>query len=174
MDGWTKRARAGRMLRVGALALVGSLMAACGSGGGSAAASSAAPTSSPPTVSSPIASPTGAAGFSATCPPVSEVDAALAQHDAAAVSTPSAYGLTCTYQGSGPVATKVEFQQDTASTFAASENAVSGAVPVHGIGRAGFQTTGFIAVFDGSMTVKIVSPFSTTVQLEALARKVIG
>jgi len=105
---------------------------------------------------------------------VSEVDAALGQHDAAPVSATQPYGVTCTYQGSGPVPTKIDLQQDTAATFAASENATTGTVPVHGIGQAGFQTTGFIAVFNGSMTVKIVSPFSTPTQLEALARKVLG
>ncbi len=69
---------------------------------------------------------------------------------------------------------KVEFQEDTATTFATSEKAVSklGIVIVHGLGKAAWATKsgGELQVFDGHETIKIQAPLAATSKLEALAR----
>jgi len=155
------------------------LLAACGSSGGGSGTSPSTQNTTAPSASTsfPTTAPSGAT-FSASCPSVAVVDAALAQHDQAPVSTPQAFGLTCTYQGSGVVPTKVEFEQTTETAFAAGEQGVttSGlkATKVSGLGDAAYETSGFIDVLNGTESIKVVSPFSTPAQLQALARQIIG
>jgi len=159
------------------------LMTACGSGSTSSPTATAAP-SIGPTVSASSAATTAAAttappsattgALSETCPPASVVNSALGQSGTGPQSSSDQFGLTCTYPGSGPVPTKIQFQTDTAATFAAGEAAVSSPTNVSGLGDAAYYVSGFIDVLKGSVAVKIVSAFSTTDQLEALAHQIVG
>jgi len=118
------------------------------------------------------ASPTAA-----TCPSASVVSAALKQKDKTPTTITTSYSKTCTYPGGGIVPTKITFQQDTASTFAAGEKAASalGIVKVSGLGQAAWATKagGDLEVYKSGETVKILSPLTPASELEALARKLI-
>jgi len=72
------------------------------------------------------------------------------------------------------VSTKIEFQQDTSASFTAGENAVPTATKVSGLGDAAYTSGGFLAVLNGTYSIRILSAFSSTQQLEALARKLLG
>jgi len=117
------------------------------------------------------------AGLPTTCPSASLVNATLGQKVKSPTVVHSTYYTMCTYAGGGPVPTKVTFQMDTASTFAASEKAVAalGPVNVHGLGKAAWTLKGGgdLYVFTGSYTIKIVSPLTPSAKLEALARKLL-
>ena len=161
-----------------ALAALGLAAVACGSGDGGTT-STTTPASATTAPTSLATSPTG--GTSATggtvptsCPPASEVNSALGLTNGAPTETQQAFGISCTYSGGGAVPTKIEFQQDTAATFAAGENAVPSATKVSGLGDAAYTTTGFLAVLNGGYSFKIVSPLSSTAQLEALGRTLVG
>jgi hypothetical protein len=131
--------------------------------------------------SSAATSPTARA-----CPSASFVSKALGLHVGAPVATVHRpYSKTCTYPGGGIVSTKITFQVDTASSFAAGEKAAGtyGAkiIKVHGLGQAAWTTgLGDIYVFDGHETIKILalslgvrSPSTATAKVEALARKLL-
>ena len=112
------------------------------------------------------------------CPSASVVNAALGQKNAAPTSTVTAFGRTCIYRGAGPVATKVEFQVDTPTTFAAAERADAplGIVKIRGLGVGAFapKAGGFLYVYKGgSESLKILSPLTSIARLEALARKLL-
>lgn len=112
-----------------------------------------------------------------TCPAASVVNAALGQHDKAPIAQTSLYAKICTYKGTSIVPTKIQFQVDTASTFASGEKAAAGAagavVKVHGLGKAAWATKsgGFLAVFLGSESIRITAPLVPLSKLEKLARK---
>lgn len=173
---------------VATAALCGPLLAACG-GSSSSNPSPASQAAGPVTTkaratatskpSAPATATTAAASsVSQSCPPASVVNAALAQSNGAPASAPNPFGLTCVYKGAGAVATKIQFQKDTAATFAAGENAVATTVvkpvSVSGLGESAYTmpSGGFLDVFTGSESIKITSPLSTTAQLEALARQI--
>jgi hypothetical protein len=87
--------------------------------------------------------------------------------------THSTYFTMCVY-GSGGLAPKVTFQQDTAATFAAGEKAAAAALPVAKIshlGKAAWATKGggSLYVFTGSYTIKLLSPLTSLAKLETLA-----
>jgi hypothetical protein len=114
------------------------------------------------------------------CPPASVVNAALGLHGGAPMATTTPYGKTCTYPGKGAIySTKITFQMDTASTFAASEKAAAGAlrgsvVKVQHLGQAAWGTNpGSLYVFDGHETIKILALLTPTSMLEVLARKLL-
>jgi hypothetical protein len=112
------------------------------------------------------------------CPAASLVGAALGQKLKAPTSQSSAYAKVCIYKGASFVPTKIQFQLDTASTFAAGERAAAatGAViRVRGLGKAAFATKvgGFLAVFLGSESIRITAPLTPLSKLETLARKLI-
>ena len=119
-----------------------------------------------------VTSPTSRA-----CPSASVVDKALGQKGKAPVATRTQYSKTCTYPGSGAVPTKITFQVDTASTFAAGEKAATalGIVKLHGLGKAawGTKSGGSLFVFDGHETIKVVSPLTPISKLETLARELL-
>lgn len=124
--------------------------------------------------------PSAVAGFHApkSCPSASVVNKALGQSNKAPVSTKTPYGMICTYHGRGILPTKITFQQDTLATFTAGEKAAAAAGPVvkvHGLGQAAWttKTGGFLYVFDGGESLKILSPLTATARLEALARKIL-
>jgi hypothetical protein len=134
--------------------------------------------------SAAVTSPTARA-----CPSASIVNAALGEHGKTAVATKTQFSKTCTYPGSGSSSafwTKITFQEDTASTFAASEKAAASALPkavkkVSHLGQAAWTTGGGdLYVFDGHETIKILalslglsSPSTATTKVEALARKLL-
>jgi uncharacterized cupin superfamily protein len=74
--------------------------------------------------------------------------------------------------------TKIQFQTDTAATFASGKSAVTTAgeapVTVPGLGDSAYVVGGFLAVLKGSVATKITSPLSTPAQVEALARQILG
>jgi hypothetical protein len=74
------------------------------------------------------------------------------------------------------VTTKIQFQTDTAATFAAGKNAVAtaGETPVTLTSDESYVVGGFLAVLKGSVAIKITSPLSTPAQVEALARQILG
>ena len=72
------------------------------------------------------------------------------------------------------MATKIEFQQDTAATFAAGENATPLTTVVPGLGDSAYASPGFLAVLHGTFSIRILSALSSAQQLEALARKLLG
>jgi hypothetical protein len=120
------------------------------------------------------------AGFQVpkSCPSASVVNKALGQSNKAPVSTKTPYGMVCTYHGRGIVPTKITFQKDTLATFAAGERAAAAAgsvVKVKGLGQAAWttKTGGFLYVYDGGESIKILSPLTTSARLEALARKIL-
>ena len=125
--------------------------------------------------------PLSAAGSPPTsraCPAAAIVNSALGEKGKTPVATTTAYSKTCTYPGSGPVPTKITFQLDTASQFAADEKAVSTAglkpITVHGLGQAAWTTNeGSLYVFEQGDQIKILAPLTATSKLETLARKLL-
>ena len=112
-----------------------------------------------------------------SCPSASVVSAALGTKASTAKLTKNPYGITCQY-GTNALATKVEFQQDTAATFAAGEKAAGAALPVVKIahlGRAAWapKSGGSIYVFTGSYQIKILAVLTSLPKLETLARKLL-
>ena len=135
--------------------------------------------------SAAVTSPTARA-----CPSASIVNAALGEHGKTAVATKTQFSKTCTYPGSGSSSafwTKITFQEDTASTFAAGEKAAASELgaktvkKVQHLGQAAWTTgSGDLYVFDGHETIKILalglgvlSPSTATAKVEALARKLL-
>jgi hypothetical protein len=124
-----------------------------------------------------------AAGTSPTaraCPPASVINSALGMHGGAPVATTTPYSKTCTYPGKSTLdSTKITFQMDTASTFAAGERAAASALPgsvvkVQHLGQAAWgTTTGSLYVFDDLETIKIFALLTPTSKLEILARKLL-
>lgn len=112
-----------------------------------------------------------------SCPKASLVSGTLGQKDSAPVLSRSTYLVTCTYKGSGIVPTRVEFQTDTAATFAVGEKAVTALeiVKLNGLGKAAWteKTGGYLQVFTGTETIKVLSPLTGSAKLEALARKLL-
>jgi hypothetical protein len=118
------------------------------------------------------ASPTAA-----KCPSASVVSAELKESLKAPTSTVTTYGKTCTYEGTGIIATKIEFQVDTPATFSTSEKAVAAVQPivkVKGLGQAAWTTKvgGDLQVFSNGETIKILAPLVSAAKLEALAHKI--
>ncbi len=112
------------------------------------------------------------------CPAVAIVDAALGGKFKSPTTSKTAYSKACMYAGGGLIPLKVEFQVDTAATFAASEKgaqAAGEAVVVPGLGQAAWasKAPGDVEVFDGHETIKILDPLTPTTKLEALARKLL-
>ena len=113
------------------------------------------------------------------CPAASLLDSALGVSVKAPTSTIySVYAKTCSYAGTkGQSPIRVEFQTDTAATFAASEKAVKnlGVVTVKGLGQAAWtlKVGGDLYVYDNGVTLKIIAPLIATPTLEALARKLL-
>jgi hypothetical protein len=114
------------------------------------------------------------------CPSASVVNAALGLHGGAPVTTTTTYSKTCTYPGKGAIySTKITFQMDTASTFAAGEKSAAaalrgGVVKVQHLGQAAWGTNpGSLYVFDGHETIKILALLTPTSKLEVLARKLL-
>ena len=113
-----------------------------------------------------------------TCPSAAVVDAALGQKNKAPLVATTPYARICTYKGTGIIPTKVEFQEDTAATFAVSEKAAGAVVPVvkvKGLGKSAWMTKspGSLYVFTGTYTIKLISPLTPNSKLEALAKKLL-
>jgi hypothetical protein len=104
------------------------------------------------------------------------VNAALGEHATGIVtSTSDPSGLNCIY-GTG-VATRIRFERGSTAAFNAGEHAVGAmAVKVNGLGDTAYTTGvgGFLAVLKGSLILRITAPMTSAVQLEALARQLIG
>ena len=118
-----------------------------------------------------------AAAVPTSCPPASIVSAALGTKSSTPRLTKNPYGITCTY-GANALAPKVEFQLDTAATFAAGEKAANAALHVttiHHLGKAAWapRSGGFLYVFTGSYSIKIVAVLTSLPRLESLARKLL-
>jgi hypothetical protein len=111
-----------------------------------------------------------------SCPSASVVSAALGQKATTPTVTRSTYAITCVF-GKSALSTKITFQVDTASTFAASEKAAAAAAPVvkvQHLGKASWGTKGgSLYVFTGSYTIKILSLLTSLAKLEALAHKLL-
>jgi hypothetical protein len=110
------------------------------------------------------------------CPSASVVNAALGQKGKTPVARTTTFSKSCTYPGSGLVPTKITFQVDTATTFAAGEKAAGGTIArLSGLGQGAWvgKTGGIIDVFNGQESIKIVSPGTTTAKLEALEKKLL-
>ncbi len=152
-------------------------MAACSSGSTGAAGASSVPgsslTGSTPTLGTPATSPAAGGQWPTSCPPASVVNATLGEHDGSPTLTQEPFGISCVYPGGGPVPTKIDLQQDTPATFTAGENAVPTAIVVPGLGDAAYVASGFLAVLHGTYSIRVLSPFSSAPQLEALARKLL-
>jgi hypothetical protein len=88
-----------------------------------------------------------------------------------------AYNKTCLYKGSGAIPVKVEFQEDTPTTFATSEKAVAalGLVKVTGLGKAAWtlKVGGDLDVYRDGETIKILAPLVPAAKLEALAKRLL-
>jgi hypothetical protein len=114
-----------------------------------------------------------------SCPSAAVVNAALGQKGQTPVSTTTVFSRTCTYNGSGIVPTRITFQEDTATSFAAGEKAVVAAgLPVetvHGFGKSAWanKSGGDLYVFTGTYTIKLLSPLSSLTKIEGLARKLL-
>jgi hypothetical protein len=126
-----------------------------------------------------VASASATSPSSRACPTAPVVDATLGLHAGAPVATRAEYSKTCTYAG-GILPTRIIFQVDTASTFAAGEKAAASALPgsvvkVNGLGQAAWTTKsgGSLYVFDNGTTIKILALLTPTPKLEALARKLL-
>jgi len=162
-----------------AMALCGVLATGCSSPSGSPAGTTSSPagasSSTATTGASSTTATTGAASGSwpKTCPPASVVNAALGGNAKSPTLTQQPYGISCSYAGSGPIATRVDFQEDTSATFAAGEAAVPSVVKVSGLGDAAYGVSGFLAVLNGSYAIRISAPLSSLAQLETLARKLL-
>jgi len=120
---------------------------------------------------------TGSAATPRSCPSASVVGAALGTKASTAKVTKDPYGITCQY-GTNALAPKVEFQQDTASTFAAGEKAAASAlsvVKIAHLGQAAWapKSGGSIYVFTGGYQIKILALLTSLPKLEALARKLL-
>jgi hypothetical protein len=118
-----------------------------------------------------------AAAIPKSCPSASVVSAALGTKASKPTLTKTPYGITCKY-GTNALAPKVEFQVDTAATFAAGEKAANGALHVTKIqhlGKAAWapQTGGFLYVFTGSYSIKVLAVLTSLPKLEGLARKLL-
>ena len=129
------------------------------------------------TASAAAAAQTRGLALPKRCPSASEVSAALGQKAKTPLVSRSSYVLGCKY-GSDPLAAKVEFQVDTATTFAAGEKAAAAALPVakvQHLGKAAWapKSAGSLYVFTGSYTIKILAPLTSLTKLEALARKLL-
>lgn len=127
--------------------------------------------------SAALAAPSKGLALPKSCPPASEVSAALGVKGKTPVVTRSTYVVTCKY-GSDPLAPKVEFQVDTASTFAAGEKAAAAALPVvkiQHLGKAAWAPKGGggLYVFTGSYTIKMLAPLTSLAKLETLAHKLL-
>jgi len=124
-----------------------------------------------------VATGAATAALPKSCPSAAVVNAALGQKGKTPKLTRSQYVVTCTYPGSGPVATKIEFETDTAASFTAGEKGAAALHPVKvsGLGKAAWtlQSGGDLDVFTGTESIKILSPFSSAAKLEALARKLL-
>ncbi len=112
-----------------------------------------------------------------SCPSASIVSAALGAKASAPRLAKNPYGISCTY-GTNALAPKVEFQLDTAATFAAGEKAANAALHVTKIqhlGKAAWapKTGGFVYVFTGSYSIKILAVLTSLPKLEALARRLL-
>ncbi len=113
------------------------------------------------------------------CPSASVVNAALGQHDKAPTVQSTAYAKVCTYKGSSILPTRIQFQVDTAATFAAGEKSAASLgealAKVHGLGKAawGSKVGGFLAVFLGNESIRITAPLVPLSKLESLARKLV-
>jgi hypothetical protein len=114
------------------------------------------------------------------CPSASVVNAALGLHGGTPVATTTPYSKTCTYPGKGTIySTKITFQMDTGSSFAAGEKAAAAAlrgsvVKVQHLGQAAWGTNpGSLYVFDGRETIKILALLTPTSKLEVLAHKLL-
>jgi hypothetical protein len=112
------------------------------------------------------------------CPSASLVNAVLGLRNKAPTSQSTAYAKVCIYKGTSIVPTKIQFQVDTASTFAAGEKAAAATgtiVKVSRLGKAAYatKTGGFLAVFLGNESIRITAPLTSLAKLEALARKLI-
>jgi hypothetical protein len=110
------------------------------------------------------------------CPSSTAVNKALGMHVRTAVASHYlTYSKTCTYPG-GIGLTKITFQTDTTSTFAASEKAAEhalGAKLIHKLNLSqGAWTTnaGDLYVFDGHETIKVLAPGIATAKLEAFVK----
>ena len=163
-----------RATGVAVVVVLVALASACTSTKNTTTASSTTGTGATSSTSGGSTTTSGGQTIQATCPPASEVSAALAISVTGPTVTTLAYGKRCQYQGSGAISPSVEFQKDTASTFAAAEAAVPTATKVTGLGKGAFATSGFVYVFTGDMSVKVLSPLSSTAQVEALAKKIVG
>jgi hypothetical protein len=125
-----------------------------------------------------VATATGAtAAAPKSCPSASIVSTALGTKATAPTLTKNPYGISCKY-GTNALAPKVEFQEDTAATFAAGEKAANASLHVTKIqhlGKAAWApgTGGFLYVFTGSYSVKILAALTSLPKLEALARKLL-
>jgi hypothetical protein len=118
-----------------------------------------------------------AAAVPKSCPSASVVSTALGTKTSAPTLAKNPYGIACTY-GKNALAPKVEFQRDTAATFAAGEKAANAASPVSKIshlGKAAWapKTGGFLYVFTGTYSIKILAVLVSLPKLEALARKLL-
>jgi hypothetical protein len=123
------------------------------------------------------AAATASAAVPTKCPSASVVSAALGTTASTPTLTKNPYGISCKY-GTSALAPKVEFQRDTASTFAAGEKAASAALhptKVQHLGKAAWGTSsgGFLDVFTGAYSVKLLAPLTSLAKLEALARKLL-
>jgi hypothetical protein len=110
------------------------------------------------------------------CPSASVVDAALGQKGKTPVAKTTTFSKSCTYPGSGLVPTKITFQVDTATTFAAGEKAAGGTIAkLSGLGKGAWvgKTGGIIDVFTGQESIKILAPGTATAKLEALEKKLV-
>jgi hypothetical protein len=108
------------------------------------------------------------------CPPASEVSSALGITVTGPTVETLSFGKRCQYKSSGAISPHIDFQKDTAGTFAAAEAAVPNATKVSGLGQGAFTTTGFVYVYDGGVSVKVLSPLSTSAQVQALAKQIVG
>jgi hypothetical protein len=118
-----------------------------------------------------------AAAVPKSCPSASIVGAALGTKASTPRLAKNPYGITCTY-GTNTLAPKVEFQEDTAATFAAGEKAANAALHVMKIqhlGKAAWapQSGGFLYVFTGGYSIKVLAVLTSLPKLEALARKLL-
>jgi hypothetical protein len=110
------------------------------------------------------------------CPPASLLGSKLGVKVKSPTST--VYGTlskTCSYAGTkGQIPIRVEFQTDTAASFATSEKAVKGLglVQVKGLGQAAWtlKSGGDLDVYNKGVTLKIIAPLVAASKLEALAK----
>jgi len=114
----------------------------------------------------------------AKCPSASVVGATLGIHLSKLTSKTTTNAKVCSYKTSlNVLAMTIQFQKETAASFAAGENAVAKSLrtTVKGLGKAawGSKYGGFLAVFLGSESIRITAPGASLARLEKLARKLI-